>query len=93
MNQIALNTRNDLNQVVASIIGCQTPLGVTGADGPVHLCNDVSKNNGSPAQRWQVVGSVEMESVNLQEGRDDTYESSPAPRKDITMEHIIEMFT
>ncbi len=56
--------RNEQNQVVASIIGCQAPLGATGADGPVHHCNEVAQNNESPAQRRQVVGNV-MERVNL----------------------------
>ncbi len=56
--------RNEKNQVVASIIGCQAPLGATGADGPVHHCNEVAQNNESPAQRRQVVGNV-MERVNL----------------------------
>ncbi len=80
-NQRALNVRNERNQVVASIIGQQVPLGATGADGPVHLQNEVAQNNGSPAQRRQVVGNVMMERVNLQEGRDDVYERSSAPRR------------
>ncbi len=69
------------NQVVGSIIECQAPLGATGADGPLQLCNEVAQNNGGPAKGRQVVGNVVMERVNLQEGRDDAYESSPAPRR------------
>ncbi len=68
--------RNEQNQMVASIIGQQAALGATGADGPVHLHNEVAQNNGSPSQWRQVVGSVMMERVNLQEGRDDVYERS-----------------
>ncbi len=45
--------RNEQNQVVASTIECQAPLGATRADGTVNLSNEVAQNNASPASCWK----------------------------------------
>ncbi len=66
--------------MVASIIGRQANLGAVSHDGPVRLRNEVSSNHGRPELRRQVIGDVNMERVNLQEGIDDNYVRSPAPR-------------
>ena len=83
-NQHAASIRNEQNRVVASLVGRQAPLGITGNDGPVPLCNETSPNIGDPILRQQVIGNVSTERVLLQEGRDDASIPSPVQRRHIS---------
>ena len=76
-NQHAASIRNEQNRVVASLVGRQAPLGITGNDGPVPLRHETSPNIGDPILQQQVIGNVSTERVLLQEGRDDA--SIPSP--------------
>lgn len=79
-NQRTANARNERNAIVASIVGRQAPLGARGGSRPEQLRNELSRNDGAPSVRRQVVGNVNAERVPI-EGRDDEERRSSAPRR------------
>ena len=79
-NQRAADVRDERNQIAASLIGRQAPLGARGNDGPVQLRNELARNAGSRALRQQVIGDVDAERVGV-EGRDDAGRVQRAPRR------------
>ena len=64
--------------IAASIVGRQAPVGQRG-NSPANLRHASSANRGSPANRQQVIGNVNVESVGV-EGDGDEVLLSPPPR-------------
>jgi hypothetical protein len=78
-NARTVAARNERRTTVTSIMGRSAPLGAHGSDRPAQLRTETSRNTGAARFRQQVVGEVNAERVQLEEGRDDTVRRSPAP--------------
>jgi hypothetical protein len=62
-NALAAAAWSERRSVVASLTGCQAPLGTQTGGGPAELCTETSANNNPPALYQQVVGRVNAETV------------------------------
>lgn len=83
-NNRTLQARAERTGVTRSLIGAQAPLddgGPHDTSRPAQLRTETSRNNGDQAMRQQVIGNVEVESVSLVEGRDDSSNRRPAPTR------------
>jgi hypothetical protein len=77
-NARTIATRNERRTTATSIMGRSAPLGTQG-NGPAQLRNETTRNGGAARMRQQVVGEVNAQRVQLEEGRDDIVRRSPAP--------------
>ena len=68
---------------VRSLVGAQAPLGRHNNNQAAQLRNETSRNAGTAAQRRQIIGDITVERVSLREGRDDTANRQPAPRRNV----------